>query len=127
MAASFTVSLVIIAALFAAIFKVLPDSNIEWRDVCIGAGLTALLFTIGKFLIGMYLGHSGIASAYGAAGSFVLIVLWIYYSSLIFLFGAELTAAWTELHSGGIQPKPGAVRVETEERMETRGGSRRTA
>ena len=120
MAISFTVSLVIVTALFAAMFKVLPDAVIRWRDVWIGAGITAVLFTVGKFLIGMYLGHSGTASAYGAAGSFVLIVLWIYYSSLIFLFGAEFTAEWSEAHSGSIQPKPGAVKVEKEETIQPR-------
>jgi membrane protein len=123
MAINFIVSLAIIAALFAAMFKVLPDAKIQWRDVWIGASITAVLFTIGKFLIGMYLGHSGTASAYGTAGSFVLIVLWIYYSSLIFLFGAELTAAWSEAHSGSIQPKAGAVKIQTEERIEPGGAS----
>lgn len=111
------VSFAIITALFASMFKVLPDARIQWRDVWLGAGITSLLFTIGKFLIGMYLGHSGAASAYGAAGSLVLIVLWIYYSSLIFLFGAEFTALESEAHAGGIvEPKPGAVRVELEEK-----------
>jgi len=119
-AIGFAVSLVIVAMLFAAMFKILPDAKIEWRDVWTGAGITAILFTIGKFLIGMYLGHSGTASAYGAAGSFVLIVLWIYYSSLICLFGAELTAVWAAAHSGEARPKPGAVLVETVERIKPR-------
>jgi len=110
------VSLVIIALLFAAMLKVLPDANTKWRDVWFGAGVTAVLFTIGKFLIGIYLGHSGTASAYGAAGSFVLIVLWIYYS-LIFLFGAELTALWSGADVGVVPPAPGAVSVETEEHV----------
>jgi membrane protein len=114
---AFVVSLAVVAALFAAMFKVLPDAAIDWRDVWIGAGITAVLFTTGKFLIGMYLGQSGTASAYGAAGSFVLIVLWIYYSSLIVLFGAELAAVRAELHSGAVQPKPGAVRVEVQEKI----------
>jgi membrane protein len=114
----FVASLAVITTLFAAMFKVLPDAKIRWRDVWIGAGLTALLFTIGKFLIGMYLGHSGTASAYGAAGSLVLVVLWIYYSSMIFLFGAEFTAVWSQAHSGAVQPKPGAVQVTTEEKLE---------
>lgn len=92
MAIGFVVSLAIIAALFAAIFKVLADVRIEWRDVWFGAGITALFFTVGKYLISMYLGHSAIASTYGAAGSFVLMVVWIYYSAMILLFGAELTA-----------------------------------
>jgi len=118
MAIGFIVSLAIIAALFAAIFKVLPDVTITWRDVWIGAGITAILFTAGKFLIAIYLGHSGAASSYGAAGSFVLVVLWIYYSAMILLFGAELTALWSDVYSGTVQPKPGAVRVDTEERIQ---------
>jgi len=118
MAIGFIVSLAIIAALFAAIFKVLPDVTITWRDVWIGAGITAILFTAGKFLIAIYLGHSGAASSYGAAGSFVLVVLWIYYSAMILLFGAEFTAVWSEVYSGAVQPKPGAVRVDTEERIQ---------
>jgi membrane protein len=111
------VSLAVIAALFAAMFKILPDARIEWRDVWVGAGMTAVLFTSGKFLIGFYLGHSGATSAYGVAGSFVLIVLWIYYSSLIVLFGAELTAMWATFHSGAVQPKSGAVEIETHVRI----------
>jgi membrane protein len=114
-ALGFVVSLSIIAALFAAMFKLLPDARILWRDVWIGAGITAVLFTAGKFLIGVYLGHSGAATAYGAAGSLVLIVLWIYYSSMIFLFGAEFTYVWSEANSGLVRPKPGAVRVHTQE------------
>lgn len=117
-AIAFVVSLAIIAALFASIFKVLPDAAIEWRDVWLGAGMTAVLFTVGKFLIGMYLGHSSTASAYGAAGSLVLIVLWIYYSSLIFLLGAEFTAAWSEARTGGVRPKHGAVKVQTQENLQ---------
>jgi membrane protein len=113
----FIVTLVILTALFAAMFKVLPDAKIEWRDVWVGAGITAILFSIGKFLIGMYLGHSGTATAYGEAGSFVLIVLWIYYSSVILLFGAELTGIWSEAYSGGVQPDSGAVKVVTEEKL----------
>jgi membrane protein len=117
-AIGFAVSLVIIAALFAAMFKVLPDAKIEWRDAWVGAGTTAVLFTAGKYLIGMYLARSATASAYGAAGSFVLIVLWIYYSAMIYLFGAALTAVWTEARKGAGEPKPGAVKVETEEKIQ---------
>jgi membrane protein len=116
-AISLGASLVIIAAMFAAIFKVLPDAKIRWHDVRAGAILTAVLFTLGKYGIGVYLGHSGTASAYGAAGSFVLIVLWVYYSSLIFLFGAEFTFVWAEAHRGFVDPKPGAVRVTVEEKV----------
>lgn len=117
-AIGFLVSLGIITALFAAIFKVLPDAQIRWRNVWVGAVLAALLFTGGKFLIGKYLAHSGAASTYGAAGSFVLIILWIYYSSLIFLFGAELIAAWSEAHAEFVRPKRGAVR---DDRPQTAG------
>jgi membrane protein len=82
------VSFVFVTALFAMIYKVLPDVRIQWRDVWIGAALTSFLFTIGKFLIGLYLGSSGVTSAYGAAGSLITILLWVYYSSLIFFLGA---------------------------------------
>lgn len=108
-------SLAIIAMLFAAMFKVMPDAKIGWRQAWTGAIITAVLFTVGKFLIGVYLGHSSAASAYGAAGSLVLIVLWIYYSSLILLLGAEFTVVRTEAKLGKIEPKPGAVKVHVEE------------
>jgi membrane protein len=109
--AGFVVSFAIITALFAAMYKFLPDAVIRWRDVWFGAAITAFLFTIGKFLIGAYLGSSGVASAYGTAGSMVLTVLWIYYSAIVFLIGAEFTEVWSESHSGVVVPKPGAVRV----------------
>jgi membrane protein len=86
----------IAALLFAMIFKILPDVDLTWRDVASGAVLTAILFTVGKFLIGWYLGSSAVASAYGAAASLITILLWIYYSSLILLFGAEFTKAFAE-------------------------------
>jgi membrane protein len=95
---SFVVSLVLIAALFAAIYKVLPDRDIAWRDVAVGAIATALLFDIGKVLISMYIGTSSVASTYGAAGTLAVLLLWIYYSSQIFLFGAEFTRAYAETH-----------------------------
>jgi len=81
----------LITVLFAAIYKVLPDTPIRWRDVIVGAGVTALLFDIGKFLIGFYLGNSAAGSAYGAAGALLIILLWTYYSVQIFLLGAEFT------------------------------------
>ncbi len=84
-------SLVVITVLFAMIYRILPDVHIAWRDVWIGAAVTAALFTIGKYLIGLYLGRSSVASVYGAAGSFVVILVWIYYSAAVFLFGAEFT------------------------------------
>jgi membrane protein len=86
----------IAALLFAMIFKILPAVVLTWRDVGMGATMTALLFTAGKFVIGYYIGKSGVASAYGAAASIITILLWIYYSSLILLFGAEFTKAYAE-------------------------------
>lgn len=87
-------TLVMATFLFAMIYKFLPDVKIAWRDVWIGAALTAALFTIGKQFIGLYLGKSGIGSAYGAGGSLVVLVVWLYYSAQILLFGAELTHVW---------------------------------
>jgi membrane protein len=88
------VTFLLVSILFAMIFKLLPDTRVEWEDVWIGAVLTAALFTIGKLAIGVYLGKSGLSSAYGAAGSLVVLVLWIYYSAQILFFGAELTQAY---------------------------------
>lgn len=85
------VSFTVIAMLFAAIYKLLPEAAISWRDVLPGAILTAALFSIGKYLIGLYLGNSAVASSFGAAGSLVALLLWVYYSSQIFFFGAEFT------------------------------------
>ena len=90
------VSFAVAAVLFAMIFKILPAVDITWNDVFMGALVTALLFTFGKFLIGYYLGKSNVASSYGAAASIITILLWIYYSSLILLFGAEFTKAYAE-------------------------------
>lgn len=95
---SFVVSYLLIAALFAAVYKILPDKPMHWRDVAIGAAMTALLFTLGKQLIGLYIGSSKVASAYGGAAAFVVILLWVYYSAQIFLLGAEFTKAYAELH-----------------------------
>ncbi|TGQ36519.1 MULTISPECIES: YihY/virulence factor BrkB family protein [unclassified Mesorhizobium] len=89
------VSFVLISGMFAAIYKVLPDRTLEWRDVGIGAVVTAALFTLGKSLIGWYIGTSAIASSYGAAGGLLVILLWVYYSSEIFLLGAEFTRAYS--------------------------------
>ena len=91
---TFLISFVLISVLFAAIYKVLPDKRLEWRDVLVGAIATALLFTLGKFLIGLYIGHSAIASSYGAAGALILMLLWVYYSAQIFLLGAEFTKTY---------------------------------
>jgi membrane protein len=98
--ASFLISLALIALLFALIYKVLPDTSLAWRDVIIGAAATAILFEAGKFLISLYLGSSSATSSFGAAGALALLLLWIYYSSQIFLFGAEFTRAWADLVHG---------------------------
>jgi len=88
------VSFAFITLLFAVIYKFVPDVRVEWRDVWIGAATTSLLFSVGKFLIGFYLGYSTVTSIYGAAGSLVTLLLWVYYSSLMFFFGAELTQVY---------------------------------
>jgi membrane protein len=85
----------VIACLFAVIYKALPDAPLGWRDVWIGAAFTAGLFSLGKFAIGLYLGRSGIASTFGAAGSLVALLLWVYYSAQIFFLGAEFTHQYT--------------------------------
>jgi membrane protein len=94
------VSFVLIAVLFAAIYKVLPDRPIQWRDVVVGSAVTSLLFTAGKSLIGWYIGSSAVASTYGAAGAFLVVLLWVYYSAQIFLLGAEFTKAWSDMRTG---------------------------
>ena len=95
---NFLASFVLITILFAAIYRVVPDRRIEWRDVIVGAVATSLLFTIGKFLIGLYLGSSTVASSYGAAGGLIIALLWVYYSAQIFLFGAEFTKVFAHHH-----------------------------
>jgi membrane protein len=91
-------SFLVITILFALLFKYLPDTDVEWRDVWVGALLTSALFTVGKLLIGLYLGRSSVASVYGAAGSVVVLVLWVYYAAQIFFFGAEVTQAYARRH-----------------------------
>jgi len=108
---TFAVSFALITLLFAMIYKVLPDVEIGWRDVWIGAAVTALLFTIGKFLIGLYLAHSTVASTYGAAGSLVVLLLWIYYSSQILFLGAEFTQVYATRYGSQIRPSERAVPV----------------
>ncbi len=93
---NFVVSLVIVAGLFALIFKLLPRVSVAWGDVLIGAAATALLFNIGKFLIGLYIGKSGVVSGFGAAGTLIALLLWVYYSAQIFLLGAEFTWVYAE-------------------------------
>ena len=102
---NFAVSFGIFTLLFAMIYKIMPRANIPWRDVWTGAAVTALLFTIGKVLIGLYLGKSSLASGFGAAGSFVVLIAWVYYSAQIFLFGAEYTWVYANRHGSRV-PMP---------------------
>ena len=106
-----TLILVIITSLFTVIFKVLPDARIRWKDALTGAFFTALLFLLGKVLIGIYLGNSKIGLTYGASASVVIILTWVYYSSIILYFGAEFTKVYALRHGGGITPGPNAVYI----------------
>jgi membrane protein len=108
------VSLAVFTVLFAAMYRFLPDAKIEWRQVWVGAGVTTLLLMLGKTVIGIYLGNADPGQAYGAASSLAVLLLWIYYSSMIVLFGAEFTEVWTERHGRVVEPSRGAVRVHPE-------------
>lgn len=108
-------SLTVFAGLFAAIYKYLPDVEIEWLDALTGGFITAGLFSGGKFAISMYLGSSDVVDIYGAAGSLAIILLWTYYSSMILLFGAEFTQVWTQREGRSVAPEPGAVKVRRQE------------
>jgi membrane protein len=109
------ISLLIITLLFAAVFKALPDIRIRWKDVLVGSFITAVLFELGKLLIGVYLGQHNPGSAYGAAGSIILILVWFSYSSLIFFLGAEFTQVYARRFGKQIEPKAFAVRVDQRE------------
>jgi membrane protein len=114
-------SLAVITALFAALFRVLPDAEIAWKDVALGALFTAALFVLGKFLLGLYIARSEPGSAYGAAGSLAIILVWVYYSAMIFFLGAEFTQVWATHRGEGIRPDDDAVRVvERTERVDER-------
>jgi membrane protein len=102
--------------LFALIYKFMPDVKIAWRDVWVGAAMTSFLFSVGKILIGVYLGRSTVTSIYGAAGSLVTLLLWVYYSSLIFFFGAEFTQVFATQLGSGVVPAENAEKVGTQKR-----------
>lgn len=104
----------IITLLFAIIFRTLPDGNIKWKDAFIGASSTSLLFMIGKFAIGFYLGSSTVATVYGAAGSIIIILLWVYYSAIILYFGAEFTKVYAKAFGGSISPNEYSVEIQKE-------------
>jgi membrane protein len=108
---NFLLSFAVITLLFAAMFKVLPDAEVAWRDVWVGAVFTAALFTIGKFAIGFYIGTSNPGNAFGAAGALAVLFVWIYYAAIIVMLGAEFTQARVKQRGGRIEPEKGAVRV----------------
>lgn len=112
------VSLVVVTLLFAMIYRFLPDAKVAWGDVWHGALATAFLFMIGKWAIGLYLGRASVASSYGAAGSLAVLLIWLYYSAQIFLFGAELTKAYANRFGSRIVPAANAIRVTPVERAE---------
>ncbi|MGI9114295.1 MAG: YihY/virulence factor BrkB family protein [Chthoniobacterales bacterium] len=115
LAAYWIFDLGVVILLFAIIFKFLPDAKIQWRDVWIGAAITAIFFAIGKWALGLYLGSGSAASAYGAASSLITLLLWVYYSSQILLFGAEFTQVYAQRAGRGVTPDEHAVQVETTE------------
>ncbi|WP_437191318.1 YihY/virulence factor BrkB family protein [Planctomicrobium sp. SH527] len=115
---TFSFDVIVISVLFALIFKFLPDAKVAWRDVWFGAVVTSFLFSLGKSLIALYLGRAGITSAYGAAGSFAALLVWLYYASQIFLFGAELTRAYANRLGSRIEPKEHAEAVTAEARAQ---------
>ena len=119
------ISFALVTLLFAMIYKFLPDVEIHWKDVWIGAALTSILFTTGKFLIGFYLGNSGVTSVYGAAGSLITVLLWVYYSALIFFLGAEFTQVYASQYGSGVVPAANAESLDAE--PESEGSYQRTA
>jgi membrane protein len=108
---NFVVSFAVVTLLFAGIYKFLPDVKVPWKNLWVGAGVTSLLFTIGKALIGLYLGSSGVSSTYGAAGSIVVLLLWVFYSAQILLFGAEFTQVYSKYQGTPIRPSKHAVQI----------------
>ena len=106
------VSFLVITFLFAAMYKVMPDVKIEWRDVLLGGAVTSLLFTIGKLVLGIYLGRASFASTYGAAASIVVLIAWVYYSAQIFFLGAELTRAFFSRHGSASTPRPSPTQAQ---------------
>jgi membrane protein len=116
------VGLVVITLLFALLFKVMPDVRLHWRDVGIGAVVTAILFTIGRRLIALYLGHSTVASIYGTAGSLVALLIWVYYSCAILFYGVEFTRVYHEARGLKVLPRETAVQVR-EEIIPNEGGT----
>ncbi len=117
-------SLAVFTLIFGGLLKVMPDVKLGWSDVWVGGLFISLLFVIGKFLIGIYLGHAGKTSVYGAAGSLALILLWTYYSFLILLLGVEFTQVWVRTRGRAVTPKEGAIRLEQAARPATQDDRR---
>lgn len=111
-ALNFTFSTAVFTLLFAAVFKLLPDVSMTWKDVWVGAALTSVLFSVGKALIGVYLAAKGLGEDYGAAGSAIVVLAWVYFTSILVLFGSELTQAWLAEQGRLPEPNEHAVRVE---------------
>jgi membrane protein len=109
--AQFVIAFALVTVLFALMFKILPDARTAWRDVWIGAAVTALLFNLGKFAIGVYLGRGTVGSAWGAAGAVLVLLIWVYYSAQILLLGAEFTQVYATEYGAGIVPKADAKPV----------------
>lgn len=107
--------ILIVFSVFVTVYKVLPDANVSWKDIFKGAFLATVLFIIGKYLIGFYLGNSSFATAYGAAGSLVLLLIWVYYSAMILLFGAEFIEVYTRKQKRIIKPSSASVKIITKE------------
>ena len=122
---NFVLSFAVITLLFAAMFKVLPDAKVAWRDVWVGAVATSVFFVVGKYLIGLYIGQSDPGNTFGAAGALAVLLVWIYYAAVIVLLGAEFTQAWMRQHGREIEPEKGAVRViERKQHVDPSGGIR---
>ncbi|MGF1676288.1 MAG: YihY/virulence factor BrkB family protein, partial [Rivularia sp. (in: cyanobacteria)] len=128
--ANFVISFVVITMLFALIYKVMPDAKIAWNDVWIGAAITSLLFVIGKSLLGIYLGNGSFGSAYGAAGSLIVVLAWINYAAQIIFFGAEFTQVYASKYGSRILPDENSMRVPEIDRakqgMKRRNSTRKT-
>lgn len=112
------ISFVVVTVLFALLFKFLPDARVAWSDVWVGAAVTALLFTIGKFALGLYLGNSNLATPFGAAGSLVILFVWVYYAAQILFLGAEITQVYAAEFGAGLEPKSDAVSLTDAARVE---------
>ena len=121
------VGLLVVWGLFAVMFKVLPDAKIGWKDVWVAAFVTAVLFTAGRFAIGLYLGHSNSANAFGAAAALAIIFIWIYYAAFILFLGAEFTQVWVKRHGRRIEPEEGAIKIDSAPANDLARHTQRTA